>query len=225
MTGASVSGISSSSSTNMAPLALRLSTGGLEASGHVGVRLGVGRKLTLLDQLVKGLRRRDEIEPVALVHGGALHDRPAAVSSLKPIEEAGVGRQVGQYAADRLAHQDNDAGLGERAIARNAHAGGKNLMLGTLSGLEALPAVGAKLAKAAAEPGDRNLALRHEGCEQLRPLSLIAIKAPPLDQLGAGVFVVCIHRSTPHSAPVLRRGRMRPSRRTAAQPVSMRRAL
>src|SRR6266853_1499113 len=154
----------------------------------------------------------------------ALDNRPAAVSSLKPIEEAGVGRQVGQYAADRLAHQDNDAGLGERAIARNAHAGGKNLMLGTLSGLEALPAVGDKLAKAAAEPGDRNLALRHEGCEQLRPLSLIAIKAPGLDQLGAGVFVVCIHRALPYSAPVLRRARKRPSRRTGADPVSMRRA-
>src|SRR5437870_6081039 len=170
-------------------------TGGFEASGHVAVRLGVGRKLTLREQLVQGLRRSDEIEPVALVHGGALHNRPAAVSSLKPIEEAGVGRQVGQYAADRLAHQDNDAGLGERAIARNAHAGGKNLMLGTLPGLEALAAMGDELAKTAAEPRDRNLALRHEGCEQLRPLSLVAIKAPSLNQLGAGVFVVCIHRA------------------------------
>ncbi len=68
-------------------------------------------------------------------------------------------------------------------------------MLGTLSGLEALAAMGDELAKAAAEPRDRNLAFRHEGCEQLRPLSLVAIKAPTLNQLGAGVFVVCIHRA------------------------------
>src|SRR5712691_8332207 len=40
-------------------------TGGFEASGHVAVRLGVGRKLTLREQLVQGLRRSDEIEPVA----------------------------------------------------------------------------------------------------------------------------------------------------------------
>src|SRR5262249_24695376 len=95
---------------------------------------------------------------------------------------------------------DNNAGLGKRASTRNAHAGGKNLMFRTLSGLEAFAAVGDELSKAAAELGDRNLTLRHEGCEQLRPLSLIAIKAPGLDQIGAGVFVVCIHRALPCSA-------------------------
>ena len=68
-------------------------------------------------------------------------------------------------------------------------------MFRALSGLEALPAAVDEFAKASAEPGDRNLSLRHEGCEQLRPLSLVAIKAPSLNQLGAGVFVVCIHRA------------------------------
>src|SRR6516162_2691603 len=66
-------------------------------------------------------------------------------------------------------------------------------MFGTLSGIEALPAAVDEFAKASAEPGDRNLSLRHEGCEQLRPPALVAIKAPGLDQLGAGVFVVRIH--------------------------------
>jgi len=66
-------------------------------------------------------------------------------------------------------------------------------MFGTLSGLEAAPAAVDEFAKASAEPGDRNLSLRHEGCEQLRPLALVAIKTPGLDQLGAGVFVVRIH--------------------------------
>src|SRR5262252_3937363 len=65
-------------------------------------------------------------------------------------------------------------------------------MFGTLSGVEALPAAIDEFAKASAEPGDRNLSLRHEGCEQLRPLALVAIKAPGLDQLGAGVFLVRI---------------------------------
>src|SRR6516225_6083940 len=66
-------------------------------------------------------------------------------------------------------------------------------MFGTLSGVEALPAAVDEFAKASAKPGDRNLTLQHEGCEQLRPLALVAIKAPGLDQPGAGVFVVRIH--------------------------------
>src|SRR5215471_12492228 len=66
-------------------------------------------------------------------------------------------------------------------------------MFGTLSGVEALPAAVDEFAKTSAEPRDRNLSLRHEGCEQLRPLALVAIKAPGLDQLGAGVFLVRIH--------------------------------
>src|SRR5215469_4022190 len=66
-------------------------------------------------------------------------------------------------------------------------------MFGTLSGVEALTAAVNEFAKASTEPGDRNLALRHERCEQLRPPALVAIKAPGLDQLGAGVFVVRIH--------------------------------
>src|SRR6516165_471817 len=66
-------------------------------------------------------------------------------------------------------------------------------MFGTLSGVEALPAAVDEFAKASAKPGNRNLSLRHEGCEQLRPLALVAIKAPGLDQLGAGIFVVRIH--------------------------------
>src|SRR5215510_12978613 len=66
-------------------------------------------------------------------------------------------------------------------------------MFGTLSGIEALPAAVDDFANTSAEQGDRNLSLRHEGCEQLRPPALVAIKAPGLDQLGAGVFVVRIH--------------------------------
>jgi hypothetical protein len=70
-------------------------------------------------------------------------------------------------------------------------------MFGTLAGLEALPAAVDEFTKAAAEPGDRNLALRQESGEQLRPFALIAIKAPGLDQLGTGGFVV--HGSSPRS--------------------------
>src|SRR5262245_50411071 len=167
--------------------------GGVEARGHVAVSLRIGRKLARREQLVESFRRLDRVEPIALVDGGALHDGPTPAAPLQPVEEAGIGRHVGEHAGDLLAHQDDDIGLGERAIAREAHDGGKNLMLGTLPGLEAPPAAVDEFAKAPSEPGHRNLALRHEGCEQLRPLALVAIKTPGLDQLGAGVFVVRIH--------------------------------
>jgi hypothetical protein len=72
-------------------------------------------------------------------------------------------------------------------------------MLRALSSLEALPAAVDEFTKAAAEPGDRDLALRHEGREQLRPLALIAIESPGLDQFGAGIFVVRIHGPCPVS--------------------------
>jgi len=77
---------------------------------------------------------------------------------------------------------------------------GKNLVFRSLAGVEGLPAAVDEFAEAAAEPGNRNLALGHEGREQLRPSALIAIKPPGLDQLGAGVFVVRIHNG-PRSAP------------------------
>src|SRR5262250_484641 len=140
-------------------------TGSFEANRHVAVSFRIGRKLARREQLVESPRWLDRIEPVALIDGSALDDRPAAVSSHQPIEKARVGRHVGEHAADLLAHQDGDTGLRERAIVCKPHAGGKNLMFRTLAGLEAVPAVGDKLAKAAAKPGDRNLTLRHEGCE------------------------------------------------------------
>ena len=55
-------------------------TGGYEASGHVPVRLGIGRKIGRGEQPVESLRRLDRIEPIALVDGRALRDRPAAIS-------------------------------------------------------------------------------------------------------------------------------------------------
>src|SRR5262245_14121329 len=167
--------------------------GGVESGGHVAVSLRIDREVARREQLVESLRRLDRVEPIALVDGGALHDGPTPAASLQPVEEARIGRHVGEHAGDLLAHQDDDVGLGKRAFAREAHDGRKNLMLGTLSGLEAAPAAVDEFAKASAEPGDRNLSLRHEGCEQLRPLALVAIKTPGLDQLVAGVFVVRIH--------------------------------
>src|SRR5262249_12455197 len=95
-----------------------------------------------------------------------------------------------------------DIGLGERALARHAHDGWKNLMLRSLAGVEGLGAAVDEFAEAAAEPGNRNLALGHEGREQLRPPALIAIKPPGLDQLGAGLFVVSVHGWPPHSAVI-----------------------
>ena len=81
-------------------------------------------------------------------------------------------------------------------------------MLGALPRLEAPPATIDEFAEAAAEPGDRDLALRHEGRQQLRPLALIAIETPGLDQLGAGIFVV---QRPCGSAPRCKRISMRPS--------------
>jgi hypothetical protein len=105
-----------------------------------------------------------------------------------------MGCHVGEHAADLLAHQDDDIGLGERAVARDPHDRRKDVMFGTLSRVEALPAAVDELTKAAAEPGHGDLSLRHEGCEQLWPLALVAIKTPGLDQIGAGVVVIRIHR-------------------------------
>ena len=76
-------------------------------------------------------------------------------------------------------------------------------MLGALPRLEGPPAALDEFAKAAAEPGDRDLALRHEGREQLRPLALVAVKSPALDQLGAGIFVVRVHLAPPHGCSCL----------------------
>src|SRR5262245_34018700 len=166
---------------------------GVEAGGHVAVSLGIDREVARREQFVERLRRLGWVEPVALVDGRTLDDGPAAPSSLQPVEESRMGCHVGEHAGDLLAHQDDDIGLRQRAIARKAHHGGKNLMLGTLSGVEALPAAVDEFAIPSAEPGDGNLSLRHEGCEQLRPLALVAIKAPGLDQLGAGVFVIRVH--------------------------------
>src|SRR5262245_6545000 len=50
-----------------------------------------------------------------------------------------------------------------------------------------------EIAKRAAKPRHRDLALGMECIEQLRPAALVAIKAPGLDQLGAGVFVFDAH--------------------------------
>src|SRR5262249_18033083 len=131
----------------------------------VKVSLRLGRTLPRCEQLVESLRRLDRVEPVALVNGGALHNGPASLAPLQPVEEARTRRHVGEHTGNLLAHQDDDIGLGERAIAREAHDEWKNLMLGTLPRLEAPPAAVDEFAKASAEPGDRNLALRHEGCE------------------------------------------------------------
>ena len=59
-------------------------------------------------------------------------------------------------------------------------------MLGALTGVEGLAAAVDELGEAAAEPGDGDLAFRHEGCEQLRPLALVAAEPPALDYFGAG---------------------------------------
>src|SRR6266540_2075217 len=166
---------------------------GLSSAGR-GTDLG---RLLRAVQLGESLRRLDRIEPIVLVDGNSLRDRPASTSSLQPIEEPRVRRDVGEHVADLLAHQDDDTGLGERTIARGAHHGGKNVVFGTLAGLEALPAAVDEFTKAAAEPGDRNLALRYESGKQLRPFALIAINGPGLDQLGTGGFVV--HGSSPRS--------------------------
>src|SRR5208337_1457485 len=138
----------------------------------------------------KTLRRLDRIEPVALVDGRALDDAPAAAPVLQAVEKARVGGEVSKCAADLLAHQDDDIGLRKRARPGNAHERRKYLMLRALPRLETLPAPVDELGKIAAEPGDRDLPVRDEGGKQLGPVALVAVEAPGLDQLRAGIFVV-----------------------------------
>ena len=181
--------------------------GGDETRGHVAVGLRIDREIGRGEQLAERLRRLDRIEPVALVDGGALDDGPASAPALQPIEEARIGGHVGEHAVDLLAHQDDDIGLGHRALAGDAHDRGEDVMLGALSGIEALAATVDEFGKAPAEPGDGDLPFRHEGCEQLRPLALVAVEAPGLDQLGAGIFLVHVHELRPRSVSSLKKPR------------------
>ena len=84
-------------------------------------------------------------------------------------------RSIGEHAANLLTHQDDHIRLRDRTIAGQPHQGWEDLMLGALSRLKAQPRAFYEFTESAAEPGDRDLPVRAERCQQLRPLALIAI--------------------------------------------------
>src|SRR5262249_11325612 len=68
--------------------------GGVEAGGHVAVRVGVDREVACREQLVERLRGFNPVEPVALVDRDALRDAPASPPSLPPLEATRLGWHV-----------------------------------------------------------------------------------------------------------------------------------
>src|SRR5262249_35129327 len=136
----------------------------------------------------EGVRRRARVGALPVVDRGALDGRPAW-AALERVEEPRMRGEVDQDAIDALAHQDDDVGLGQRAVALDRDGRGPDEVLGADAGREALPAPLDELAIGAAKPGNRDLAFRRERGDELRPSSLIAVEAPGLDQLRAGLLV------------------------------------
>src|SRR5262249_40418588 len=108
----------------------------------------------------------------------------------------------------RLPHQNHDTGLGDGAVADDAHERRRDQMLGGTAALAVLD----EFAEWAAEPRYRDLALGIKGVEQLRPAALVAIKPPGLDQLGVGLFFFGRHRSFSGAPSAPRIALARPAR-------------
>jgi len=91
---------------------------------HVTVLLGIMCGVRGREQRIECRRRFDRIEPVSLVDGGALGNKPTTSAVLDTVEETGKRGQIGLHGAELLAHADDDGrlGYGAKSLVDPAHA-------------------------------------------------------------------------------------------------------
>src|SRR5947207_642947 len=89
-------------------------------------------------------------------------------------------------------------------------------MLGPRAAAGVLPATFDEIRKRTAEPRHRDLAVRMESREQIRPAALVAAKPPSLDQIGAGLFVGNVHGETSGKTAARAPATGRPARKDSA---------
>src|SRR5262249_38514223 len=85
----------------------RAALGMSQPEGHVTVLLGIMRRIGCRKQGIKGGRRLDRIEAVALVDSSALGDQPTPAMALDTVEKTGKGCQIGFDGPQLLAHPDD----------------------------------------------------------------------------------------------------------------------